>query len=153
MNKNNTVTVISNNKKAYHDYFIEEKYTAGIELKGTEVKSVKAGKCSIKESYIKIENGQCFIIGMNITPYSQGTVWNVDPLRIRRLLLHKSEIRKLEQSVSEKGYTIMPLNVHEENGLVKIEIGLAKGKHNYDKRASLKEKEMKLAINREMKNH
>jgi SsrA-binding protein len=137
-------TILSNNKKAYYDYYIEEKLEAGIVLAGTEVKSVKAGKCSIKESYVKIENGECFIIGMNITPYeNRDIVFRMDPVRPRKLLLHKTEIRKLESIVATKGYTLVPLNVYEQNGLVKVELGVAKGKHNYDKRNSIKERDMK----------
>ena len=139
---------ISNNKKAYYDYFIEEKIEAGIELHGTEVKSIKNGKCSIKESYIKIENGECFIIGMNISPYENGNIWNVEPLRTRKLLLHKAEIRKLESIIAVKGYTLVPLSVYNLNGLIKIEIGVAKGKHNYDKRNTIKERDIKRQIER-----
>lgn len=139
---------ISNNKKAYYDYFIEEKIEAGIELHGTEVKSIKNGKCSIKESYIKIENGECFIIGMNISPYENGNIWNVEPLRTRKLLLHKAEIRKLESIVAVKGYTLVPLSVYNLNGLIKIEIGVAKGKHNYDKRNTIKERDIKRQMER-----
>lgn len=140
--------IISNNKKAYYDYFIEEKIEAGIELHGTEVKSIKNGKCSIKESYIKIENGECFIIGMNISPYENGNIWNVEPLRTRKLLLHKAEIRKLESIVTVKGYTLVPLSVYNLNGLIKIEIGVAKGKHNYDKRNTIKERDIKRQMER-----
>lgn len=140
--------IISNNKKAYYDYFIEEKIEAGIELHGTEVKSIKNGKCSIKESYIKIENGECFIIGMNISPYENGNIWNVEPLRTRKLLLHKAEIRKLESIVAVKGYTLVPLSVYNLNGLIKIEIGVAKGKHNYDKRNTIKERDIKRQMER-----
>ena len=139
---------ISNNKKAYYDYFIEEKLEAGIELHGTEVKSIKDGKCNIKESYIKIENGECFIIGMNVSPYENGNIWNVDPLRTRKLLLHKAEIMKLLYTVSAKGYTLVPLSVYNLNGLIKIEIGVAKGKHNYDKRKSIKERDVKRQMER-----
>ena len=125
-----TKIVLSNNKKAFFDYYIEEKFEAGIVLVGTEVKSVKQAKCSIKESYIKIDNNECTIIGMNVTPYENGNIWNIDPMRTRKLLLHKEQIRKLNSAVTVKGYTIVPLQVYMINGLVKVEIGLAKGKHN-----------------------
>ena len=147
MNKSLKV-VLANNKKAYFDYYIEDKYEAGIVLVGTEVKSVKQAKCSIKESYIKIENNECFIIGMNITPYENGNIWNTDSMRTRKLLLHKEQIRKLSSETTVKGYTIVPLQVYMENGLVKIEIGLAKGKHNYDKRQTIKERDIKRNIKR-----
>lgn len=138
-----TKIVLSNNKKAFFDYYIEEKFEAGIVLVGTEVKSVKQAKCSIKESYIKIDNNECTIIGMNVTPYENGNIWNIDPMRTRKLLLHKEQIRKLNSAVTVKGYTIVPLQVYMINGLVKVEIGLAKGKHNYDKRQTIKERDIK----------
>ena len=120
--------LIANNKKAYHDYFIEEKYEAGIALAGTEVKALRMGKCSVKESFLRIENGEIFIYGMHISPYEKGNIFNKDPLRVRKLLLHREEIRKLEGKIAEKGYTLVPLQVYFKHGLVKVEIGLAKGK-------------------------
>ncbi|MBP5160223.1 MAG: SsrA-binding protein SmpB [Lachnospiraceae bacterium] len=126
--------LVANNKKAFFDYFIEEKYEAGIALAGTEVKSLRQGKCSIKESFIQIENREMYIYGMHISPYEKGNIFNKDPLRTRKLLLHKSEINKLAGRVNEKGYTIVPLNVYFKDGLVKLEIGLARGKKLYDKR-------------------
>ena len=120
--------LVANNKKAYHDYFIEEKYEAGLVLHGTEVKSLRMGKCSIKEAFIRIENGEVFIYGMHISPYEKGNIFNKDPLRVRKLLLHKSQIQKLIGNSAEKGYTIVPLQVYFSNGRAKIEIGLAKGK-------------------------
>lgn len=143
--------LIANNKKAYFDYFIEDKYEAGLELKGTEVKSLRLGKCSIKEAYVRIENGEAYIYGMNIAPYEQGSIFNRDPLRVRRLLLHKSEINKLLGDASEKGYTIMPLSVYFKDGRAKIEIGLAKGKKNYDKREALAKKAVKRETERDFK--
>lgn len=143
--------LIANNKKAYFDYFIEDKYEAGLELKGTEVKSLRLGKCSIKEAYVRIENGEAYIYGMNIAPYEQGSIFNRDPLRVRKLLLHKSEINKLVGDASEKGYTIMPLSVYFKDGRAKIEIGLAKGKKNYDKRQSLAAKAVKRETERDFK--
>ncbi len=136
----------ANNKKAYFDYFIEEKYEAGIELFGTEVKSIRQGKVSIKEAFIRIENGEVIVYGMHVTPYEQGNIFNKDPLRPKKLLMHKKEILKLLGQIKEKGYTLVPLQVYIKNGLVKVEIGLARGKKNYDKREVTAKKE----LNREM---
>lgn len=136
-----SIKLIANNKKAYHDYFIEEKYEAGIELYGTEIKSIRQGKCSIKESYVSIDKGEAFVEGMNISPYEKGNIFNREPLRKRKLLLHKVQIRKLDQQVSQKGYTIVPLQVYLKGGRCKVEIGLARGKHNYDKREDIKRKD------------
>ena len=133
--------LISNNKKAYFDYFIEEKYEAGISLHGPDVKSMRLGKCSIKESYIKIEGGEVLIYGMHVSPYEKGNIFNKDPLRTRKLLLHRAEIRKLDTGVKIKGYTIVPLEVYLDHGLVKVLIGLARGKKLYDKRESIAEKD------------
>lgn len=128
---------IANNKKAYHDYFILDKIETGIALHGTEVKSLRMGKCSIKESFIRIENGEVFIYGMHISPYEKGNIFNKDPLRVRKLLLHKSEINKLIGKTKEKGMAIVPLKVYFKGSLVKVEIGLAKGKKLYDKRQDI----------------
>ena len=122
------VKLVANNKKAYHDYFIEDKYEAGIELFGTEVKSIRMGKCSIKESFIRIERGEMFLYGMHVNPYEKGNIFNKDPLRVRKLLLHKSEIVKLGAKIAEKGFTLVPLQVYFKGSLVKVEVGLAKGK-------------------------
>ena len=130
--------MIANNKKAYHDYFILDTYEAGIALAGTEVKSLRMGKCSIKESFIRIEDGEVFIYGMHISPYEKGNIFNKDPLRVRKLLLHKSEINKLIGKTKEKGMAIVPLKVYFSKSLVKVEIGLAKGKKLYDKRGNQK---------------
>lgn len=138
-----SVKLIANNKKAYHDYFIDEKYEAGIELFGTEVKSLRMGKCSIKESFIKIENNQVYVYGMHISPYEKGNIFNKDPLRSRKLLLHKLEIRKLQAKIKEKGYTLVPLQVYFKGSLVKVEIGLARGKKLYDKRDDIAKKRCK----------
>ena len=135
--------LIANNKKAYFDCFVIDKYEAGIELKGTEVKSLCLSNCSIKESLCKIVNGECFIYGMNIKPYEKGNIFNVDSLRIRRLLLHKSEILKINEKLKLQGYTLIPLQVYFKNGKIKIEIGLCKGKKLYDKREDIKKKDMK----------
>ena len=129
--------LIANNKKAYHDYFIEETYEAGIALHGTEVKSLRMGKCSIKESFVRIENEEVYIYGMHISPYEKGNIFNRDPLRVKKLLLHKSEIRKMKGKIAEKGYTLVPLKVYFNRSLVKVEIGLAKGKKLYDKRQDI----------------
>lgn len=145
------VKLVANNKKAYHDYFIEEKYECGIELFGTEVKSIRMGRCSIKEAYVSIDHGEAFIEGMNISPYEKGNIFNRDPLRRRRLLLHKNEILKLGQAVQQKGYTIMPLQVYFRRGRVKIEIGLARGKKLYDKRDDLRKKALRRETERDYK--
>ncbi|MCQ2541715.1 MAG: SsrA-binding protein SmpB [Lachnospiraceae bacterium] len=149
--KEKGIKLVANNKKAYHDYFIEEKYEAGLVLVGTEVKSLRDGKCSIKESYVKVDKGEVYILGMNISPFEKGNIFNKDPLRTRKLLLHKSEINKLLGVSSEQGYTIMPLQVYFKDGRAKIEIGIAKGKHNYDKRDSIKAKDMKREAERDFK--
>ncbi len=143
--------LIANNKKAYHDYFILEKYEAGIALAGTEVKSLRMGKCSIKEAFIRIENGEALIYGMHISPYEKGNIFNRDPLRVRKLLLHKSEINKLAGKVQEKGMTLMPLRVYFKGSLVKVEIGLAKGKKLYDKRQDIAKKDQQREAQRDFK--
>ena len=137
------VKLIANNKKAYHEYFIMEKYECGIELKGTEVKSLRLSNCSIKESICKIISNECFVIGMNINPYEKGNIFNVDSTRTRKLLLHKKEIRKIAESLKLQGYTLIPLQVYFKDSRVKVEIGLCKGKKLYDKREDLKKKDMK----------
>ena len=141
--------LIANNKKAYHDYFIEETYEAGIALHGTEVKSLRMGKCSVKESFIRIENDEVYIYGMHISPYEKGNIFNKDPLRVKKLLLHKSEIRKLRGKIAEKGYTLVPLKVYFKNSLVKVEIGLARGKKLYDKRQDIAKKDQRREAERE----
>ena len=133
--------LIANNKKAYFDYFVEQKYEAGLVLHGTEVKSIRMGKCSIKEAYVQIMNGEVFINNMNITQYEKGNIFNKDPLRPKKLLLHQSEINKLAAEIAQQGYTIVPLQVYLKHGKVKIEIGLARGKKNYDKRDSIAKKD------------
>lgn len=145
------VKLIANNKKAYHDYFILDTYEAGIALHGTEVKSLRMGKCSIKESFIQIENGEVFIYGMHISPYEKGNIFNKDPLRVKKLLLHKTEINKLLGKTQEKGMSIVPLKVYLKGSLVKVEIGLAKGKKLYDKRQDITKKDQKREAEREFK--
>lgn len=151
MAKESGSRLIANNKKAYHDYFIEDTYEAGIELAGTEVKSMRMGKCSIKESFIRIENGEVFIYGMHISPYEKGNIFNKDPLRVRKLLMHKSEINKLIGKTKEKGMAIVPLKVYFKGSLVKVEIGLAKGKKLYDKRQDIAKKDQKREAQRDFK--
>lgn len=143
--------LVTNNKKAYHDFFIDEKYEAGIELHGTEVKSLRLGKCSIKEGFVRIENGEAYVYGMNISPYEKGNIFNKDPMRIKKLLLHKYEINKLGAKMAEKGYTIVPLQVYFKDGKAKVEIGLARGKKLYDKRDDIAKKDMRRETEREFK--
>lgn len=143
--------LVANNKKAYHDYFIEEKYEAGIVLHGTEVKSMRMGKCSIKEAFIRIENEEVYAYGMHISPYEKGNIFNKDPLRPKKLLLHKQQIRKLVGSSAEKGYTLVPLQVYFKDGRAKIEIGLAKGKKLYDKRQDIAKKDQRREAEKELK--
>jgi len=146
-----TMKLVANNKKAYHDYFIDEKYEAGIVLHGTEVKSLRLGKCSVKESFIRIENGEVFVYGMHISPYEKGNIFNKDPLRVKKLLLHKMEINKLTGKVAEKGCTLVPLQVYFKEGKAKMEIGLARGKKLYDKRQDIAKKDERRANEREFK--
>lgn len=145
--------LLANNKKAYHDYFIEEKYEAGLSLLGSEVKSIKKGKVSIKESFISDRKGEMFIYGMHVTPYSQAYDKDIDPTRTRRLLLHKKEINKLIGKKTQAGYTVVPLRIYERDGLVKLELALAKGKKQYDKRESIKAKDDKRKMDRALKNY
>lgn len=149
--KKQTVKQIANNKKAYFDYFIEDKYEAGIELFGTEVKSLRMGKCSIKESFIRIERGEVYVYGMHISPYEKGNIFNKDPLRVRKLLLHKREIMKLSGELAQKGYTLVPLSVYLKGSLVKVEIGLARGKKLYDKRETMAKKDQRREAEKEFK--
>lgn len=143
--------LVCNNKKAYHDYFVEEKYEAGISLHGTEVKSLRLGKCSIKESFIRIENGEVYAYGMHISPYEKGNIFNKDPLRPKKLLLHKNEIIKLLGNITEKGYTLVPLEVYFKEGRAKLEFGLCKGKKLYDKREDIAKKDARRETEREFK--
>ena len=149
--KEQGMKLVANNKKAYHDYFIEEKYECGIELHGTEVKSLRLGQCSIKEAYVGEKDGEMYIYHMHINPYEKGNIFNKDPLRTRKLLLHKSEIRKLSAAAAQDGYTIMPLTVYFRNGRAKLEIGLARGKKLYDKRADIAKKDQKREAERDFK--
>ena len=151
MAKKAGMKLIANNKKAFHDYFIEDTYEAGIALAGTEVKSLRAGKCSIKESFIRVEKGEVYIYGMHISPYEKGNIFNKDPLRARKLLMHRSEINKLEGKIREKGLTLVPLQVYFKGSLVKVEIGLARGKKLYDKRDDIAKKDARREVERDYK--
>lgn len=146
-----SVKLIANNKKAFHDYFIEDKYEAGIVLHGTEVKSLRMGKCSIKEAFVRVENGEVFIYNMHISPYEKGNIFNKDPLRVKKLMLHGYEINKMAGKMAEKGYTLVPLQVYFKGSLVKVEIALAKGKKLYDKRQDIAKKDQRREAEREFK--
>lgn len=146
-----SVKLIANNKKAYHDYFIDEKYETGIELFGTEVKSIRMGHCSVKEAFVRIVNGEMFIYGMHISPYEKGNIFNKDPLRDRKLLMHKKEINRLLGKIKEKGFTLVPLQVYFKGSLVKVEIGFARGKKLYDKREDIAKKDVRREMEREFK--
>ena len=147
----NSIKLIANNKKAYFDYFIDDKFECGISLAGTEVKSLRMGKCSIKESFVRIINDEVMILGMHISPYEKGNIFNKDPLRTRKLLMHKAEITKLAGKVAERGYTLMPLQVYFKNGRAKMEIGLCRGKKLYDKRQDIAKKDMRREVERDFK--
>ena len=146
-----SVKLIANNKKAYHDYFIEDTCEAGIALHGTEVKSLRMGKCSIKEAFIRVEKGEVFVYGMHISPYEKGNLFNRDPLRVKKLLMHRYEINKMSVKITEKGYTLVPLRVYLKGSLVKVEVGLARGKKLYDKRADIAKKDMRREAEKEFK--
>lgn len=150
--KKEDIRIVASNRKARHEYFIEDTIEAGIVLKGTEVKSIRAGRINVKESYAIVENGEIFIYNMHISPYEQGNIHNVDPIRKRKLLLHKREIKRLEAQVMQKGYTLIPLTVYiNEDGLVKIELALGKGKKLYDKREDIAKKDAMRRIERQVK--
>ncbi len=143
--------MIANNKKARHDYFIEDTYEAGVCLHGTEVKSLRMGKCSVKEAFIRIENGEVFIYNMHISPYEKGNIFNKDPLRVKKLMLHKYEINKISGQLVQKGYTLVPLEVYFKGSLVKIQVGLARGKKLYDKRQDIAKKDQRREVERDFK--
>lgn len=151
MAKEKGTRLIANNKKAYHDYFVEDTCEAGIALAGTEVKSLRMGKCSIKESFIRIENEDVYIYQMHISPYEKGNIFNKDPLRTRKLLLHKYEINKLIGQQKMKGYTLIPLKIYFKDSLVKVEVGLCRGKKLYDKREDIAKKDAKREAERDFK--
>ena len=143
--------LVANNKKAYHDYFIDDTYEAGISLSGTEVKSIRMGKCSIKEAFIKIDRGEVFVYGMHISPYEKGNIFNKDPLRVRKLLMHGYEINRLYGKIQQKGFTLVPLKVYFKGSLVKVEVGLARGKKLYDKRQDIAKKDQRREAEKEFK--
>lgn len=143
--------IVANNKKAFFDYFIEETYEAGVALAGTEVKSLRMGKGSIKEAFIRIERGEVYLYGMHISPYEKGNIFNKDPLRVRKLLMHKYEINKLLGKIKEKGYTLVPLNIYFKGSLVKVEVGLARGKKLYDKREAIAKKDQRREAEKDFK--
>ena len=146
-----SMKLVANNKKAYHDYFVDEKYEAGLSLHGTEVKSLRMGRCSIKEAFIGIENGEVFAYGMHISPYEMGNIFNKDPMRPKKLLMHKSEIHKLLGKLKEKGFTLVPLQVYFKDGKAKIEIGLCRGKKLYDKRQDIAKRDQRREAEKEFK--
>ena len=146
-----SIKLIANNKKAYHDFFIEDTFEAGISLHGTEVKSLRMGKFSIKEAFVRIENGEVFVYGMHISPYEKGNIFNKDPLRVKKLLMHRYEINKLMGKIKEKGLTLVPLKVYFKGSLVKVEIGLARGKKLYDKREDIAKKDQRREAEKEFK--
>ena len=146
-----SIKLIANNKKAYHDFFIEDTFEAGISLHGTEVKSLRMGKCSIKEAFVRIENGEVFVYGMHISPYEKGNIFNKDPLRVKKLLMHRYEINKLMGKIKENGLTLVPLKVYFKGSLVKVEIGLARGKKLYDKREDIAKKDQRRDAEKEFK--
>ncbi|MBQ0028280.1 MAG: SsrA-binding protein SmpB [Lachnospiraceae bacterium] len=143
--------LVANNKKAFHDYFVDEKYETGLVLHGTEVKSLRLGQCSIKEAFVRIENGEVWIYGMHISPYEKGNIFNKDPMRPKKLLMHKSEINKLLGKIKEKGFTLVPLQVYFKDGRAKLEIGLCRGKKLYDKRADIAKRDIQREAEREFK--
>ncbi|MCI8399893.1 MAG: SsrA-binding protein SmpB [Oscillibacter sp.] len=145
------VKVAAQNRKAFHDYFVEERFEAGIELAGTEVKSIRAGTLNLKDCYCSVKDGEMFVLGMHISPYEKGNIFNKDPVRPRRLLMHKREIRKLYALVKQDGYTLVPLSVYFKNARVKVEIGLCRGKKNYDKRDAAAKRDAKREMDRAMK--
>ena len=145
------IKLISQNKKAYHDYFILETFQCGIALTGTEVKSVRMGKCSVKEAFVKVEKEEVWVYGMHISPYEKGNIFNKDPMRVKKLLMHRYEINKIEGKIAEKGYTLVPLKVYFKGSLVKVSIGLAKGKKLYDKRQDIARKDMRREAERDFK--
>ena len=145
------IKIAAQNRKAYHDYFVEEKYEAGIELAGTEVKSIRAGTVNLKDAYCGVKDGELFVHGIHISPYEKGNIFNKDPERVRRLLMHKREIRKLHALVKQDGYTLVPLSLYFKESRVKVEVGLCKGKKNYDKRAAIAQRDTRREIERTMK--
>lgn len=151
MPKAKGVKVLAQNKKAFHEYFVEDKYECGIVLVGTEVKSIRAGRVNLKDSYVKIKGGEAFVIGMHISPYEKGNIFNRDPFRERKLLLHKAELRRLARASQEQGFSIIPLSMYLKDGIVKMEIATAKGKKLYDKRESLAKRDAEREMERKLR--
>lgn len=145
------IKIVAKNSKAHHDYFIEEKYEAGIELAGTEVKSIRQGHVNLKDSFCIVKDGQMSVIGMHISPYEKGNIFNKDPLRVRKLLMHRAEINRLDSKLAEKGLTLVPLQVYFKGSLVKVEVGLARGKKLYDKRQDIAKKDARREVERDYK--
>ena len=145
------IKIAAQNRKAHHDYFVEDRYEAGIELFGTEVKSIRAGTLNLKDSYCTVKDGELFVHGLHISPYEKGNIFNKDPIRTRRLLMHKREIRKLHALIKQDGYTLVPLSAYFKNARVKLEVGLCKGKKNYDKRETAAKRDAQREIERNMK--
>ena len=145
------IKTAAQNRKAFHDYYVEERYEAGIELAGTEVKSIRAGTLNLKDAYCTVKDGELFVHGMHISPYEKGNIFNKDPIRVRRLLMHRREIRKLHALVKQDGYTLVPLSVYFKDARVKVEVGLCKGKKNYDKRDAAAQRDAKREMDRAMK--
>ncbi len=144
---------IASNRKAFHDYFIEDKYEAGIELAGTEVKSIRLGAVNLRDSFCAVKDGEMFLHGMHISPYEKGNIFNKDPVRPRRLLMHKREINRLQALAQQDGLALVPLSVYFKNARVKVEVGLCKGKKNYDKRDAMAKRDAKRDIDRAMKSY
>ncbi|MBQ4620105.1 MAG: SsrA-binding protein SmpB [Clostridia bacterium] len=142
---------VAQNRKARHDYFVEESFECGLELRGTEVKSIRLGKCNLKDSYASVEKGEMWVHGMHISPYEKGNIFNTDPMRPKKLLMHKAEIRKLEQAIMQKGLTLVPLSVYLKQGRMKLQLGLCKGKKNYDKRDDIAKRDAEREIERSMR--
>ena len=142
---------VAQNRKARHDYFVEESFECGLELRGTEVKSIRLGKCNLKDSYASVEKGEMWVHGMHISPYEKGNIFNTDPMRPKKLLMHKAEIRKLEQAIMQKGLTLVPLSVYLKQGRMKLQLGLCKGKKNYDKREATAKRDASREMDRAMK--
>ena len=147
------VKIIAQNRKARHDYFVVETYEAGIELRGTEVKSIRLGQCNLKDCFAQVKEGELYVQGMHISPYEKGSIYNTDPLRPKRLLMHRAEIRKLSQKVMQQGLTLVPLTVYLKDSLMKVELGLCKGKKNYDKRDDIASRDAAREIDRALKRH
>ncbi len=151
MPKREGIKIIAQNRKARHDYFVEESLEAGLALHGTEVKSLRRGQCNLKDCFALVRDGEVFVHGMHISPYEQGNIYNVDPMRPKKLLLHKAQIRRLREQVMQQGYALVPLEIYLKDGLMKLQLGVCKGKKNYDKRDDMAKRDAKRAIERTMR--